>query len=40
MSNIPPTPFYLSVEIYLHVNPYKIITELFDAAEAIEKNNE
>lgn len=37
MSNIPPTPFYLAVEIYLHVNPYKIITELFDAAEEIEK---
>ena len=37
MSNVPPTPFYLVVEIDLHVNPYKIITELFDAAEAIEK---
>jgi hypothetical protein len=37
MSNIPPTPFYLSVEIDLQVNPYKIINELFDAAEAIEK---
>lgn len=37
MLNVPPTPFYLKVEIDLHVNPYKIITELFDAAEAIEK---
>ena len=37
MSNVPPTPFYLAVEIELEVNPYKIIDELFDATEAIEK---
>jgi len=37
MSSVPPTPFYLKVEIDLQVNPYKIITELFDAAEAIEQ---
>jgi len=37
MSTVPPTPFYLAVEIDLQVNPYKIIDELFDEAEAIEK---
>jgi hypothetical protein len=37
MSEVPPTPFYLGVEIDLQVNPYKIIDELFDEAEAIEK---
>lgn len=37
MSNVPPTPFYLGVELDLQVNPYKIIDELFDEAEAIEK---
>ena len=37
ISNVPPTPFYLLVEIDLQVNPYKIINELFDAAEVIEK---
>ena len=37
MSEAPPTPFYLGVEIDLQVNPYKIIDELFDEAEAIEK---
>ena len=37
MSNVPPTPFYLSVELDLKVNPYKIVDELFDEAESIEK---
>ena len=33
----PPTPFYLRVELEIIVNPYKILDDLFDAAEAIEK---
>ena len=37
MSNVPPTPFYLKVELVLNINPYKILDELFDAAEVIEK---
>lgn len=36
MSNVPPTPFYLKVELDLNVNPYKILDDLFDAAEVIE----
>jgi hypothetical protein len=38
MSNEPPTPFYLKVELDLDINPYKILDELFDAAEAIEES--
>lgn len=37
MTNVPPTPFYLKVELDLNVNPYKILNDLFNAAEAIEK---
>ena len=37
MTNVPPTPFYLKFELDLNVNPYKILDELFDAAESIEK---
>lgn len=37
MANVPPTPFYLKFELDLNVNPYKILDDLFDAAEAIEK---
>lgn len=36
MTNEPPTPFYLRAELDLQVNPYKILDDLFDAAEAIE----
>jgi len=37
MSNTPPTPFYIKVELEITVNPYKVLDDLFDAAEAIEK---
>lgn len=36
MSNVPPTPFYLKVQLNLTINPYKILDDLFDAAELIE----
>jgi flagellar hook-basal body complex protein FliE len=36
MSNVPPTPFYLKVQLNLTINPYKILDDLFDAAKLIE----
>jgi hypothetical protein len=36
MANVPPTPFYLKVELDLNINPYKILDDLFDAAEVIQ----
>jgi len=37
MSNVPPTPFYIKVELEIEINPYKILDEMFDGAEVIEK---
>lgn len=37
MSSVPPSPFYLGISLSLNVNPYKILDELFQGAEIIEK---
>ncbi len=37
MESEPPSPFLIEVAIDLNINPYKILDDLFDAAEAIEK---
>ena len=37
MESEPPSPFYIKVELDLNINPYKILDDLFDAAEVIEK---
>jgi hypothetical protein len=37
MSAVPPTPFYIKIEFTFDINPYKILDDLFDAAELIEK---
>lgn len=37
MESVPPSPFFIKVELDLNINPYKILDDLFDAAEVIEK---
>ena len=37
MESEPPSPFFIKVELELNINPYKILDDLFDAAEVIEK---
>lgn len=37
MESEPPSPFFINVQLDLNINPYKILDDLFDAAEVIEK---
>jgi hypothetical protein len=37
MAATPPTPFILSVEFVLIINPYKILRILFNAVESTQK---
>jgi hypothetical protein len=40
MESEPPSPFLIEVELELTINPYKILDDLFDAAEVIENTME
>ena len=37
MSSVPPTPFFLDINLTLNINPYKILDDLFDLAIVIEE---
>jgi hypothetical protein len=36
MSSVPPSPFFLRIEVDLNINPYKILDDFFKGAEIIE----
>lgn len=38
MSNVPPTPFYLQVNLEININPYKILEDLLDLDLVIEES--
>ena len=37
MASVPPTPFFLDINLTLNINPYKILDDLFDSGIVIEE---